>query len=375
MDQTRFDEWTKRFGTALNRRQLLRGVIGGVGAITLTRVSEQGAGAQSPCDASVGPVTCPPTTFNSGLIKIPNEGCCTVSDDCCTNYCHHGLCIFGDGSECLLEGSECENAYPYCCRSLECIAGYCQPAGACVGVSGDCSAAACCGDLMCIDGACGYELPKTGRAAIRAARSRSLLTTALVGGTVSLLAATMLRKKPPVAAAPIQVETVPSVLRVGAAFEQTSTVVYDTADPAADLSGVRFTIDRYDVSPALEFKQRAAELSNAVGSRRVVGYAFGDQALLFSSSKGTPAPDAWLLVRDGRYLEQWYVAGDNYVATRLFSLANAHYATPRGQTMTERRLRLSELPKGFKETCTTYGNPSILCREYEREGIVRSVKR
>jgi hypothetical protein len=208
----------------------------------------------------------------------------------------------------------------------------------------------CCGDLMCIDGACGYELPNTGVAAVRAATSGGLDTTAIVGGTVALAAATILRRKP-VVAPPIRLGAVPRAISVQTAVEHPNTVIYETADPAADLKSVRFTIDRHDAPPAAKFKQMAADLMDPVVARKVVGYAFGDQALLFYSSKGTPVPDAWLLVRDGRFLEQWYVVGNSYVSTRLFSLANAHYASPLGQSITERLLQLSELPKGFAETC------------------------
>ena len=429
MDQTRFDEWTKRFSKSLNRRQLLRGMMGGAGAITLIEVADQGTGAQSNCDPTLEAVTCPPTAFNAGLIKIPDEGCCAVGNDCCTNYCHHGRCIRGDGPECVEEGLQCVH-FLNCCDELVCIADICQPPGTCVGVGEDCADAACCAglecfegqcylqacepvgelcevdasccdgllcvggscdysddcawlgarchvssdccaDLLCIDEACGYELPNTGRAVIRAATSGGLDTTAIIGGAVALAAAKVLRSKPAVAP-PIHLAPVPRVTGVKTEVEHPNTVRYETANPAADLKSVRFTIDRYDVPPAAAFKQRAADLMDPAVSRRVVGYDFGDQALLFCSSKATPAPDAWLLVCDGCFFEQWYAVGDIYVSTRLFSLANAHYALPLGQSVTERLLQLSELPKGYAETCNTFRNPPILCQTYELEGIVRS---
>ena len=150
------------------------------------------------------------------------------------------------------------------------------------------------------------------------------------------------------------------------ACEQANTLIYETVKPVADLKGVKFTIDRYDAPPVSAFRQRAAQLTDPVVSSKIVGYGFGDQALLFYGSKGTPARDAWLLVRDGPFLEQWYVIGDIYVSSRLFSLANAHYHLPLGQTMTERQLQLSELPAGFAETCNTFGNRSSV------EGFIRS---
>ena len=320
MDQTRFDELTKRFSTALNRRQLLHGIIGGAGAITLAALSDQGAGAQSMCE--------------------PVSGLCDIDENCCD--------------------------------SLICISGHCDYPDDCTGIGEHCDVSAeCCADLLCIDEACGYELPNTGRAAIRAATSGGLDTTAIIGGAVALTAAKVLRSKPAVAP-PIHLEAVPRVIGVETAVEHPNTVMFETADPAADMKSVRFTIDRYDAPPVAEFKQRAGKLMDPAVSRKAVGYDFGDKALLFYSSKGTPAPDAWLLVRDGRFLEQWYVVGDIYVSTRLFSLANAHYALPLGQSMTERLLQLSELPKGFAETCNTFGNPPILCQTNELEGILRS---
>jgi hypothetical protein len=250
MDGTRFDELTRKLGSGLNRRQVLRGLLGGAGAFTVASVFEQSAGAQA-CDPNADTVTCPEGSWHEGLTKKPDGGCCNGNGNCCSNICENNLCVAGEVPECIPEGVECSEVAP-CCEGLNCMTGVCEGVEECVEEGGNCSAGECCdglvcfeglclpcsgdgefceisddccGDLICVDsycappsdcadigeicevsadccGAyicvnyyCGLDLPDTGVAG-NSSGSSAALTAAIAGGAVAAVAAKVLRDKP-----------------------------------------------------------------------------------------------------------------------------------------------------------------------------------
>jgi hypothetical protein len=184
MDGTRFDELTRRFGAGLSRRQVLRGLVGGAGAITVIAVFEQQAGAQGTCDPNADTVTCPPGSFHAGQTKKPDGKCCNGNGNCCSNVCENNFCgglvpicapvgedcseidccngLACDESDSTCVEQECQDAGEVCefdencCGSLLCVGSVCTPPdGECVHQGEICEASAeCCGSLICVGGYC-----------------------------------------------------------------------------------------------------------------------------------------------------------------------------------------------------------------------------
>lgn len=223
---------------------MLRGLIGGAGAVTVAAVFEQDAGAQ--CDPNADTITCPPGSFHAGQIKKPAGECCNGNGNCCSNTCTDGFCV--DGPVCVVEGGNCSEGqccdglecfegicYPQecqtegeicevaencceglhchegycacfgveqscdvpsdCCPGLVCIEGYCAESDDCAGLGEIClDSAECCGDLVCVDYFCGYELPNTG-VGDGSSGSSGLLNAAVAGSAAALIAAKVLRRK------------------------------------------------------------------------------------------------------------------------------------------------------------------------------------
>ena len=157
MDGTRFDELTKRFSAGLSRRQVLRGLAGGAGAITVAAVFEDHAGAQA-CDPNADTVTCPAGSFHEGLTKKPDGGCCNGNGNCCSNICEENICVAGTPPECVPEDVECSQVVE-CCEGLFCaeISGAGEFCVSCVPAGGDCSESDCCDGLTCFEGLCVIE--------------------------------------------------------------------------------------------------------------------------------------------------------------------------------------------------------------------------
>jgi hypothetical protein len=150
MDAERFDELARRFGSGMSRRHMLRGLIGGVGALAAAGVARSGALAQE-CDPTEDTVICPPGTFHEGLEKKPAGECCNGNGNCCSNNCVDNVCV-GDpceGVSCgpcetcsagqcvaLCEAPEtcCVNGNPFC-TDLDSDPGNC---GACFNQCGPC---------------------------------------------------------------------------------------------------------------------------------------------------------------------------------------------------------------------------------------------
>jgi hypothetical protein len=189
MDGTRFDELTRMIGSGLNRRQVLRGLVGGAGALAVTGATRQFASAQlcavrEDC-VNVQQPTCP-TLCPEGSQPGNNRGltgtCCTGNGTCCSNICSNGVCVDelpicvdvvgGDCSElpccdglacsveddtcveqeCQTVGEICE-VDENCCDGLICGGGLCV-IEACLEEGADCAPGECCDGLVCFEGLC-----------------------------------------------------------------------------------------------------------------------------------------------------------------------------------------------------------------------------
>src|SRR5680860_1549522 len=100
MDGRGFDELTKKLAKGASRRSLLKGLLGGAGAVAATAVVKSGAEAthcnpsqsqQTPCPGGPGEL---PTTAQGGL----GGACCNGHGNCCSQVCvdfggsHDGAC-------------------------------------------------------------------------------------------------------------------------------------------------------------------------------------------------------------------------------------------------------------------------------------------
>lgn len=139
MDDTRFDHLTKSIAGATSRRQLLRGLIGSIGAgAFLATHRKSGEAAVRPKTPTPTPLRCPGKQIvvggkcacPSGFDKCGAECCPHGSAVCCDNACCYGQCY----------GEE------LCCPGV-----YCE-AGGCCGVGQD-----CCADSGCCDGVCYHD--------------------------------------------------------------------------------------------------------------------------------------------------------------------------------------------------------------------------
>ncbi|HET9659527.1 MAG TPA: hypothetical protein VFP05_04300 [Thermomicrobiales bacterium] len=161
MDGTRFDELTRRFGAGLSRRQVLRGLLGGAGALAVTGATRQFAGAQA-CEArvdcdNVQQPTCPdvcPEGSQPGNNRGLDGTCCTGNGTCCSNNCVDGVCVGGLVPICAEVGESC--AEVDCCNGLACqvadstcVEQECQEAGDICEFDEN-----CCGDLLCVGSLC-----------------------------------------------------------------------------------------------------------------------------------------------------------------------------------------------------------------------------
>jgi hypothetical protein len=174
---------TRRFGAGLNRRQLLRGFIGGAGAVATATVLRDDASAA--CALSPA-VICAAGTHFAGQSKLAPGTCCEANAECCSNVCNgdactadvcieddgicqgdefccSGLCFAGYcGSpgqlDCSTEGQGCE-VDDHCCGDMVCNAGFCEPAVSCGQQGAECREPVdCCGDagLICDGLHCDY---------------------------------------------------------------------------------------------------------------------------------------------------------------------------------------------------------------------------
>ena len=134
MDDQRFDNLTRLFGSGLNRRKVLRGLLGGAGALAVAGTSRQLAGAQADCDPNADTITCPPGSFHEGLTKKPGGECCNGNGNCCSNVCTDGFCVDEAPPECEDDGDcgTCQVCDGGECFSLICCDSECDPCSSCV---------------------------------------------------------------------------------------------------------------------------------------------------------------------------------------------------------------------------------------------------
>src|SRR5687768_13952645 len=135
MDDQRFDNLTRLFGSGLNRRKVLRGLLGGAGALAATGATRQFASAQ--CAERVDctnvqqptcPAICPGGSFPGNNRALAGT-CCTGNGTCCSNNCVEGVCVDGTPPECVTP-ADC-GAQPDACTAWECIGGTCELVGGC----------------------------------------------------------------------------------------------------------------------------------------------------------------------------------------------------------------------------------------------------
>jgi hypothetical protein len=164
MDGQRFDDLARKVGSGLSRRQLVRLLLGGAGALAGTavlkdQVSAVGLGGACPngnadcefgltcsangtcqCNPSTVVTECPAGTWHEGNTKFLDGQCCNGNGNCCSNDCGpDNFCIPLVGDTCSEQGVECDDNSP-CCENLTCIQS--QGQGLC---------AAPCDEVTCTD--------------------------------------------------------------------------------------------------------------------------------------------------------------------------------------------------------------------------------
>lgn len=150
---------TRLLGAGVNRRKVLRGLIGGAGALAATGVTRNLVGAQT-CTERVDCVnvqqpTCTaicPTGSSTGNNRGTDGTCCTGNGECCSNNCVSGVCTSGVEPECTVP-ADC-GAQPDMCTEWLCVEGVCELNGGCGAGELCCpeqggSCAACCNDSDC----------------------------------------------------------------------------------------------------------------------------------------------------------------------------------------------------------------------------------
>jgi len=106
MDKNRFDDLAKAMARGASRRDVLRGMLGGVAAGAAITVMPEMVGAQDTCAGS-------------------GEACEMVEGSCCEPYtCFEAICDIPRG--CVGEGLTCVDDFP-CCddEGLSCVDGFC----------------------------------------------------------------------------------------------------------------------------------------------------------------------------------------------------------------------------------------------------------
>ncbi len=155
MDDQRFDNLTRLLGSGVNRRKVLRGLLGGAGALAATGATRQFAGAQI-CDARVScenvqqeqgcPDLCPEGSF-PGSERGLSGVCCNGNGQCCSNNCVNGVCDGAVPPECEGDGD--------CGACQECEGGECVDLSNCCTSDADCGGCQECEGGLCVDLTCG----------------------------------------------------------------------------------------------------------------------------------------------------------------------------------------------------------------------------
>lgn len=145
MDDRQFDTLTKSIANRLDRRRLIKGLLGFVGAssIGLARTGPDAEAARRPV-ATATPPSCPGSQIWNGSECVCTSGtqcgpaCCAEGAQCCDGACCMGICY--------LEEFCCPDGHTLCAD------GACLPPGSC------CSSNECppvnCQQVACNDGTC-----------------------------------------------------------------------------------------------------------------------------------------------------------------------------------------------------------------------------
>ncbi len=178
LDSTRFDDLTRLLGTGANRRKVLRGLLGGAGALAMTGATHRFAGAQpvecdTPADCGAQPDSCTEWLCVEGTCTLNGgcpvgELCCPAQGGSCAECCNDGDCpagapiCYNPGDptnafcvECVDDGDcgPCES-----CESNTCVAyaEYCEATDSCYTPStgGCCTTSDCDTCETCSGGAC-----------------------------------------------------------------------------------------------------------------------------------------------------------------------------------------------------------------------------
>lgn len=183
MDKRQFDDLTRTLAGSGSRRGMLRGLAGLLGLLAagrrLTVSANHGiAGPGDPCRTSAqclaadAPLVCADNGFDyDGPLNCcsyvgsrcgTDEACCGLAI-CASGYCTTATSDGGPGDPCQ-DSSQCGNQFPelgilYCADNgvyddgpLHCCR---YEGGTCGGPLSDFDAA-CCGDLRCLGGVCGW---------------------------------------------------------------------------------------------------------------------------------------------------------------------------------------------------------------------------
>jgi LPXTG-motif cell wall-anchored protein len=110
MDRNRFDDLTRAMAAGASRRDLLKGVLGGVAAGAAVTVMPEMVGAQETC-------------IEPGDECVMEEGAVA----CCGSYtCFEALCDNARG--CWEVEDACDENYPCCDETMTCVDGTCAVA-------------------------------------------------------------------------------------------------------------------------------------------------------------------------------------------------------------------------------------------------------
>jgi hypothetical protein len=149
---------TRLFGAGTSRRKVLRGLIGGAGAVTVAGATNRFSASAQQC-----------RTFGETCQLNPGQGneCCEGLD-CADPGAGQGICGCPSGTQwcesagaCLDPNEQCciDDDCPHCssCEGGDCVpyAEYCEQTGQCYNkMEGECCTDADCGDEYCVDGEC-----------------------------------------------------------------------------------------------------------------------------------------------------------------------------------------------------------------------------
>ncbi len=219
MDQTKFDNLARLFGSTRSRRQVIKGLVAGGagGALVATGlVRTMGQASAQTCmedgEACVSGRDCCSENCDgtTGFCYTPEETICLVDGDacsqgrdCCSENCDGttGYCYTPEEIICLVDGDACSQGRDCCSGNCDGTTGYCYtPDEAVCLVDGD----ACSQGRDCCSGNCdattGYcytptanVMPATGAGTSDDGTGMSLIAPVAVLGAAAIVGARRLR--------------------------------------------------------------------------------------------------------------------------------------------------------------------------------------